>query len=101
MGLSTNVSSDSSQLTIQISGRFDFNLHRQFREAYKEADGQTSEIVVDLDGTEYMDSSALGMLLVLRDRSGGDGANISIVNCSDEIKKIFSISNMDQMFKIS
>ncbi len=101
MSLSTSVSSDQSKFTIEISGRFDFNLHRQFREAYKEASKVEGEILVDLNGTEYMDSSALGMLLVLRDRSGGDAANISIVNCSDEIKKIFSISNMDQMFKIS
>lgn len=101
MGLSTNISPDQSKFTIQISGRFDFNLHRQFREAYKEAEQVDGEILVDLNGTEYMDSSALGMLLVLRDRSGGDAANISIVNCNDEIKKIFAISNMDQMFKIT
>ena len=60
-----------------------------------------AKITVDLQTTEYLDSSAMGMLLILREQAGGDGANIKIVNCSPEIKKILSVSNFEQMFQIS
>jgi anti-anti-sigma factor len=51
-------------------------------------------------GTDYMDSSALGMLLLLRERVGNDKAEIAITHCNPEIRKIFKISNFDRLFKI-
>ena len=48
----------------------------------------------------YLDSSALGMLLLLRDHAGGDTANIKIVNCNPDVKKILTISNFEQLFSI-
>ena len=64
MSLSTTVSPDGSTVTIAISGRFDFGIHREFRNAYEKAEVKSAnpKYVVDLGGTEYMDSSALGML---------------------------------------
>ncbi len=56
---------------------------------------------MDLQETTYLDSSALGMLLLLRDHAGGDKANIEIRNCSPDVKKILSISNFEQLFEIS
>ncbi len=64
-------SSLGSCLTIHVEGRFDFNCHQQFRRAYEgAAAGSYTEYVVDLRGTEYIDSAALGMLLVLRESAG-------------------------------
>ena len=45
-------------------------------------------------------SSALGMLLLLRERAGSDKAEIAITHCNPEIRKIFRISNFDRLFKI-
>ena len=56
--------------------------------------------VVDMSFTTYLDSSALGMLLLLRDHAGGDHANIRIVHCNEDVKKILSISNFGQLFDI-
>ena len=101
MPLTTQISSDGKTITINISGRFDFNVHQEFRQAYEQARHADTKYVVNLAETEYMDSSALGMLLLLRERAGGDKADIEIVNCSPEIKKILTISNFHQLFKIA
>ena len=53
-----------------------------------------------MTAASYLDSSALGMLLLLRDYAGGDSASITIVHCNDDIKKIFAISNFEQLFDI-
>ena len=50
--------------------------------------------------TSYLDSSALGMLLLLRDHAGGDNAKIKIINCNSDVRKILSISNFEQLFTI-
>ncbi len=91
---------NDNKLTISIDGRFDFSSHQDFRRAYEDVAEKPASYVVDLADTSYLDSSALGMLLLLRDHAGGDTSDISIVNCSADVKKILSISNFEQLFKV-
>ena len=55
---------------------------------------------VDLAGTDYLDSSALGMLLLLREHAGGEGAAIQIINASPDVKKILDVANFGKLFDI-
>jgi len=100
MAVTSVTSSDGKTLTISIDGRFDFSAHQSFRNAYEKVSPIPSSIMVDMQQTTYLDSSALGMLLLLRDHSGGDSSNIQLVNCNEDIKKILTISNFEQLFKI-
>ena len=101
MSLTTQLSNDGSMITISINGRFDFNLYKEFRDAYEVALNKgNSKIVINLAQTEYMDSSALGMLLVLKERTGGENSSVVLKNCNREIKNILSISNFDKLFTI-
>ena len=101
MAIWSSESTDGKELTIKIQGRFDFSAHQEFRDAYEKQSGQLSSYVVDMKDTTYLDSSALGMLLLLRDHAGGDNANIKICNCNSDVKKILTISNFEQLFTIS
>ena len=98
MALVTRISSDGKVVTIDISGGFDFSMHQEFRQVYEQDPGGTTQYVINLCQTEYMDSSALGMLLLLREHAGGDGANIKIVHCQPEVKKILTIANFQHLF---
>jgi HptB-dependent secretion and biofilm anti anti-sigma factor len=100
MAITSTVSADGVQVTIYIQGRFDFSSHQEFRNAYEKLTKTPSRFRVDLQGTSYLDSSALGMLLLLRDHAGGERADIEIVNCSQDVKKILLISNFEQLFSI-
>ncbi|PSF06186.1 anti-anti-sigma factor [Marinobacter fuscus] len=100
MPIYTRRSDDGQALTIQVEGRFDFSTHQAFRDAYEHNDPSVSEYIVDLSDTTYLDSSALGMLLLLRDHAGGDNARISIRNCNVDVRRILSISNFEQLFSI-
>ncbi|MDX1589306.1 MAG: STAS domain-containing protein, partial [Oleiphilaceae bacterium] len=57
--------------------------------------------VVDMNTTTYLDSSALGMLLLLRDYAGGDRADVRIENCNGDVRRILTISNFEQLFDIN
>ena len=100
MAITSTVSADGNQVTIYIQGRFDFSSHQEFRNAYEKLNHPPTRFRVDLQGTSYLDSSALGMLLLLRDHAGGERADIEIVNCSHDVKKILLISNFEQLFSI-
>lgn len=97
MPVESALSSDGKTLTISISGRFDFEIVQEFRGAYSQHKDVT--YVIDMRGTEHMDSSALGMLLNMR-KSLGDSAKISIINSRPQIKKILTISRFDKKFDI-
>jgi anti-anti-sigma factor len=100
MAITSTVSADGSQVTIYIQGRFDFSSHQEFRNAYEKLSKVPDRYRVDLQGTSYLDSSALGMLLLLRDHAGGERSEIEIINCSQDVKKILMISNFEQLFAI-
>ena len=100
MAVTSELAGDSSQLTIKISGRFDFSSHQEFRKAYEAVSQSNLAYVIDMAAAEYLDSSALGMLLLMREHAGGDQADIRIVNCRPQIKNILKVANFAKLFKV-
>lgn len=94
-------SEDGKSWIIRIKGRFDFGAHQQFRDAYEKALPKPKAFTIDLKEANYLDSSALGMLLLLRDHAGGEAAQVEIVNSNTDVRKILAISNFDKLFAIS
>lgn len=101
MSVESEVSPDGQKLTILIKGRFDFGKHQEFRDSYEKLNKTPSAIVVDLKDATYLDSSALGMLLLLRDHAGGENSDVRVINGSSDVRKILAISNFDKLFDIS
>ncbi|MFL1406223.1 STAS domain-containing protein [Marinobacter sp. M1N3S26] len=100
MPVNTRRSEDGETRIIAIEGRFDFSTHQAFRDAYEKDSEGVLHWVVDMSDTSYLDSSALGMLLLLRDFAGGDKASIRIENCNSDVRRILTISNFEQLFSI-
>ena len=101
MTITSQPSADGRELTIVINGRFDFNAHQAFREAYLRSDVQPQRYVLDLQGANYLDSSVLGMLLLLRDHAGCDEADIRLLNCNPDVRRILQVSNFEKLFVIA
>ena len=101
MAVTSEMSTDGSELIISVTGRFDFGSHQEFREAYERQPTKPGLITVDLASATYLDSSALGMLLLLRDYAGGDKGKLRLVNSSPDVRKILAISNFDKLFDIA
>ena len=100
MAVNRQISEDGKTLTISITGRFDITTYKDFSEAYKDKLDSISKWIIDMTDVEYLDSSALGMLLMLRERSGSDSAVIDIINCSPGVKNILKMANFDRLFNM-
>jgi anti-anti-sigma factor len=101
MPVKPEVSADGKTITVKVSGRFDFAVQNEFRDCYYNAGSEGNiKFVIDMSGTNYMDSSALGMLLMMRECLGGSLADISIVSCSPDIKNILTVANFQSLFNM-
>ena len=99
MGIDIQKAPDSGNVTIRISGRFDFSMHKEFRNSYQNEDAGTA-FVVNLGDTEYMDSSALGMLLLLKKYADSNGGRVTLTSPQENVSKVLEIANFDKVFDI-
>lgn len=100
--MQANVTTANGRAVIRLQGRFDFNAHREFRTAMDGAlaDVETREVAVDLAEVDYLDSSALGMLLMLRDKAKGGGRSVALANARGPVKQVLDIANFGKLFNI-
>jgi anti-anti-sigma factor len=93
---------ESNKAKIAMVGRFDFNSHRQFREAYQQIldDAAVKEIEIDLGAVDYLDSSALGMLLLLREKTAAANKSLALTNCRGVVQQVLEVANFNKLFTI-
>lgn len=102
MPVTSTVSANGKDITIKITGRFDFAVQNEFRDCYHGIDPDDgASFTIDMNKASYMDSSALGMLLMMREHLGGNSANITISNSSADISNILTVANFQSLFKIA
>jgi anti-anti-sigma factor len=99
MSITSQLSADGTTLQIRVGTRFDFPLFRPFRATQDKA-GAARHVVVNLADTEYMDSSALGMLLLLREWAQRRGGEVTLLSPQPLVRKILSIANFERIFRI-
>ncbi len=101
--MQASISKDAGKAVVKLAGRFDFNTHREFRSAYEPlvADAGVRAVVVDFSGVDYLDSSALGMLLMLRDKLGSAGKEVALTGVRGNVKQVLDIANFGKLFPIS
>jgi anti-anti-sigma factor len=86
-------------VTIAITGRFDFHVNEEFRRAYASQPVGTA-FIVDLSRAEYLDSSALGMLLLLRRHAGDKPEGVRLMGPSADVRRILEIAKFDRLCRI-
>lgn len=83
-----------------LSGDFDFSTQEDLGNAIEEvlAANAIREIRVDLLDATFIDSSVIRALLMLRESALVEGKSLSLWNCSEQIREIFTIGGFDQLF---
>ncbi|GAA0836432.1 MAG: STAS domain-containing protein [Marinomonas sp.] len=90
----------SAHLMIKVNGRFDVYCHRVFRNAFVSTP-QAKTYTVDLSNVSYLDSSALGMLLLLKKHADVRGAKVLLSHCSAVVSQVLEMANFNRLFTMS
>lgn len=100
MSITATINDEQNALTITVPGRFDFSKHNEFRKAYKDINIESGVYEIDLHATEYLDSSALGMMLLLKEVADANSSQVKISHANDEVREILRIASFDKLFVI-
>ncbi len=91
-----------STITLRPASRFDFNSFRDFRSGYEralEVEG-TRLLIVDMQDVQYIDSAALGILLLMRDRANSANCAVELHNLRGVAKEVLEIANFQKIFTV-
>ncbi|RUM92070.1 MAG: anti-sigma factor antagonist [Thiomicrospira sp.] len=99
MSLMSRVTEDA--VHIYVEGNFDIGCYDDFNKALSDNLETSSKFVIDLSKATYMDSSALGMMLLLREKLGGQSSKVEFINVNDSVMKILCDAKFDQLFTIN
>jgi anti-anti-sigma factor len=85
-----------------LAGRLDFRAHRAFKAAYEPqlACPTLRELRIDLAGVDLLDSSALGVLLILRERGLAANKRVSLVDSRGHVAAVLAEAMLSPWFEM-
>ena len=84
---------------VSVAGELDMYSAQRFKETLLGALGNApASVIVDLTECEFIDSSALGVLIGAHNRLDALSVGLSIVTPNPSIRKVFEITGLDTLF---
>ncbi|MBF0133809.1 MAG: STAS domain-containing protein [Magnetococcales bacterium] len=100
----TSNKNKKTEIGLRLVENFDHNILSAFEKAFNALSqnyvNKDVRYVLDFKKTKYIDSSALGMLLLFRERVGGHAADIRFINARPAIKQTLTTANFQRLFDI-
>ena len=88
-------------LTINLSGDLDIYSEKEFKKFVEEKLKPTNtDIVFDFSELSYIDSTGLGMFINIYKDQIEKNKTIKIINAKDNIKKLFKITDLTELFEM-
>ena len=84
-----------------IEGELDVSTADKLKEyLHKLADEQVLDMKINLANLDYIDSTGLGVMIGVLKKLRSEEKEIYIINPKSNVKKIFTITGLDKIFKV-
>lgn len=97
------VTTDQTHGTPVITANGDIDIYSvaSFKSKINEIlDTGVNELIIDLKGVEYVDSSGFGALLGATKRVRPNGGKIILTGCSESVARLMKITQLDTIFEM-
>ena len=88
-----------NNLHIRLTGEFDVSDRQRLTAMLRPAESADA-VVLDMSETTYLDSTALGCLIHLKQQLIPRGGAVRIVGLQPNIRHLFEITRLDELFEL-
>lgn len=87
-------------VTVELSGDIDIAAKEELRARLDEAAAQSDRVDIDLSKVQYADSTALGLIIALRNKLRERGGEVRLIAPSERMRKLLNYAGLDRAFNI-
>jgi anti-anti-sigma factor len=96
------VERDDGVIVLRLTGELDLAAKDDFEAGVEEAlSAPLSNLVLDLGGLRFVDSTGLSAILTLWERSEHDGFALSILRGPSDVQRTFRVTGLDRLLPFS
>lgn len=96
------ISKQDNLTVIAVEGRVDTFTAPEFdaQTAAIPAEGDTSDIMIDCSGMEYISSAGLRSFITMLKKANAAGCKLTVCNLNDAIRTVFDMTGFTNIFKL-
>jgi anti-sigma B factor antagonist len=101
MSININHKPENNFWDVNISGELDVSNADKLKDVlHKIADEKMMDVKINLENLEYIDSTGLGIMIGVLKKLRVNEKEMYILNPRTNVKKIFTITGLDKIFKM-
>jgi anti-sigma B factor antagonist len=81
---------------IQVEGEVDLAVADQLKEAVERAAADHDQILIGLQRCEFIDSTAIAVIVRAHNQMAAQGQRIAVYGCSMQVRRVLSITGLTQ-----
>ncbi|WP_151409486.1 STAS domain-containing protein [Anaerococcus sp. Marseille-P9784] len=94
----TKIENCENYQKISLTGDLDVYSEEEFKKFIDEKIDANKDIVFDLEKLDYLDSTGLGMFMTVYNMQKSKDKKVKIINSKENIKKLFKITDLFDLF---
>lgn len=100
--MQTNISHTDRNSVLTLEGSFDLSTYVGFRNTYRKLlpTVQGGELLLDMGAVDLIDSSGLGMLLLLQKEAVKNNVAVALRRCQPFVLRVLTTANFHTLLKI-
>ncbi|MBX3237157.1 MAG: STAS domain-containing protein [Nitrospiraceae bacterium] len=88
-------------MTLKLEGNFTYTQRKPFQDAVKNACGKNAQhIIIDLSQVSFLDSAALGLLMVTHRQLVAEKRKLSMYKPQPTVKQIIELANLHKTIPV-
>jgi len=101
INIASNLNNENNFWDIHLEGELDVSSADKLKEyLHNLADEKILDMKINLENLDYIDSTGLGVMIGVLKKLKTDNKEIYILNPKNNVKKIFTITGLDKIFKM-
>ena len=101
MNIDSKLNNENGFWDVSLQGELDLSTADKLKEhLYNLADEKILDMKINLENLDYIDSTGLGAMIGVLKKLKTDNKEIYIIYPKSNVKKIFTITGLDKIFKV-